>query len=702
MRHPTPVDLPNPDSSRRRTAFAGIALLVLLLLTASQWVPVLRTATQHTEWLIEDWIHQHGRKAVVDPYIVVLGVDEASLDLSSAFPEDIEASPTLQLIAKGWPWPRQVWADVIEKLTAAGARVIGIDFAFATATPDHPEWDAALHAALERHRDRVVIGADYEFSASKARLVPPSAAVLTSDSLQKEPRLGYFTYWPDDDGVVRRGARRHGEDVSQALSFPAAVLQQARLKSRLPGSPDEPQRIRFGPETVYTPSSLHEIFVPALWETNYANGEFFRGKVVLVGPSARHFQDDVRTPVGTLFGVQLHAHFLAAFRHGQTICEWSPWLVLGLSISATLLVLLLILLFPRPFVGVLVTCGLVVLLFLVQRHFFDRGDMVLAMLLPANAAALAGLTALTHDFIQERRQRERLRAAITGYFSPDMEEQILRQPASYFQTLRGARRHITLLFSDLRGFTSLSEQLPAEDLVLQLNEYLDRMVQTVFATGGSIDKFIGDAVMAVWGRLRDDASMADLDADARGAVTTALNMRRELMELNRQWAGRNLPPLAIGVGLHQGEAVVGDMGSQLKKEFTAIGDTVNLSARLEGVTKEYGVDIILSESLRQRLGDAFLCRSADLVRVKGKREPVAVYAVLGRTEEMPAPSGLVEYEAGIRSYRAGQFGQATQQFTQARAAGLDDTLTQLYLQRCADLQQAPPAQWDGVFTMTKK
>ncbi len=695
------MDPTNPDSLHRRKMFAGIALAVMVLLILSQFVPFFRTITQHTQWRIEDWIHQYGRQAPADPDIVILGIDEASLDLSSAFPEDIEESSTLQLIEKGWPWPRQVWADVIEKLAAAGARVIAIDLAFATPTPDHPEWDAALRQALEKHRDRVVIGADYEFTANKYRLVPPTAAVLDSPNLQEEKRIGYFTYWPEDDGVVRRGARRHGEALSEALSFPAAILHQAGLPARVSGDSHDRHRIRFASPAAYTPLSVHELFIPSLWENNFASGEIFRDKLVLIGPTFRHFQDDVRTPVDTLFGVQVHAHFLAAFRHGHVLMQSSEIWILVISVSSLLLVLIFVLRFPRPLVGVLATSGIVVLLLYFQIHVFNRHDLVLAMLLPADAAALAALMALAHDFIQERRQRERLRAAITGYFSPDMEEQILRQPASYFQTLRGARRHITLLFSDLRGFTSLSEQLPAENLVLQLNEYLDRMVQTVFATSGSIDKFIGDAVMAVWGRLRDETTDVDLDTDARGCVTTALAMRAELAALNEQWAARGLPALAIGIGLHQGEAVVGDMGSHLKKEFTAIGDTVNLAARLEGVTKEYGVDIVLSESVQQRLGDAFLCRSADLVRVKGKREPVAVFTLLGRGDS-PTPPGLDDYEAGILDYRAGRFQEASARFTQAAAAGLNDALTRLYLQRSAELAASPPEEWDGVFTMTRK
>ena len=696
------MDPLNLDTRRRRTTFVGIGVLVLALLVGAQFLPFFRTATLHTQWRIEDWIHQHGRQAPVDPDIVVLGIDEASLDLSSAFPEDIAASPTLQLIEKGWPWPRQVWADAIEKLVQAGARVIAIDLAFATPTPDHPEWDEALRQALDKHRDRIVLGADYEFAAGKYRLVPPTSALLPSTDLQAEKRIGYFTYWPDDDGVVRRGSGQHGEDVSLAHSFSAAVLHQAGIVPRLDAKSHRLQRIRFAPPDSYAPISLHEIFIPSLWESNFASGEVFRDKLILIGPSARHFQDDVRTPVGTLFGIQVHAHFLAAFRHGHGLQEMSDVWLIALCILVLAVVLAFIQRFPRPLAGVLITTSFVLLLFETQSLSFNHRDLVLAMFLPGSTAALSALMALAYDFIQERRQRERLRAAITGYFSPDMEQQILRQPASYFQTLRGARRHITLLFSDLRGFTSLSEQLPAEGLVLQLNEYLDRMVQTVFATQGSIDKFIGDAVMAVWGRLRDEATPADLDKDARSCVITALAMRAELAALNAQWADRGLPALAIGIGLHQGEAVVGDMGSQLKKEFTAIGDTVNLAARLEGVTKEYGVDIVLSESVFQRLGDDFLCRSADLVRVKGKREPVAVFTVLGARATTPLPPGLDEYEAGIRDYRAGHFDDAITRFTQAATAGLDDPLTLLYLQRSTNLRDHPPTAWDGVFTMTRK
>ena len=690
------------DSPRRPIILGGIALSVLLLLLISQLIGTVRLLTLKTSWWVQDQIQLHGTRAPVDPDIVVIGVDEASLDLSSAFPEDIEESPALQLIQKGWPWPRQVWADLLEKLFASGARVVALDFAYATPTPDHPEWDAAFKAALDKYKDRVVIGADFQYTDGKLRLVTPTQAVLTTSDLQSEPRIGYFTYWPDADDVVRSSALLSGEDRNQARSFPAAILHQASLPHRVSGDPYQDYLIRFGPNDAYTPLSAHELFIPALWDSNYKGGEIFRDKIVLVGPTTRHFQDDVPTPIGVLFGVQVHAHTLAAFRHGHLLTEITEKYILGIAIVGILGILLFIARFRRPAIGIAALFGIVALALFLQVQAFNRNALVIAMLLPAAGSALAGFLSLGYDYMHERRQRERLRAAITGYFSPDMEQQILRQPASYFQTLRGTHRHITLLFSDLRGFTSLSEKLPAEQLVLQLNEYLDRMVQTVFETNGSIDKFIGDAVMAVWGRLRDNATETDLITDARAAATTALRMREELTDLNRIWATRGIEPLAVGIGLHQGEAVVGDMGSQLKKEFTAIGDSVNTAARLESATKQYGVDLLISDSLRARLGPDFLCRTADLVKVKGKNEPVAVFTLLGKTASTPPPAGLADFETGIQLYRTGDFTTAITAFQKAATAGLNDTLTTTYLQRCQDLIDHPPETWDGTYTLKSK
>jgi adenylate cyclase len=227
------------------------------------------------------------------------------------------------------------------------------------------------------------------------------------------------------------------------------------------------------------------------------------------------------------------------------------------------------------------------------------------------------------------------------------------------------------------------------------------MVATVFQRKGAVDKFIGDAMMAVWGRFRDAPREADLADDACQAVDAALAMRAELANLNAGWRAKNMTELSIGIGIHQGEAVVGEIGSHERAELTAIGDSVNLGSRLEGATKEYGLDLLISDAVERRAAARFICRPVDLVRVKGKSKPVEVFTVLG-PREMESPAGLDHFEEGMRRYCTGHFEEALQAFEQAAAAGMDDFLTGLFIKRCHDLMDHPPAAWDGVYSMTKK
>jgi adenylate cyclase len=216
-----------------------------------------------------------------------------------------------------------------------------------------------------------------------------------------------------------------------------------------------------------------------------------------------------------------------------------------------------------------------------------------------------------------------------------------------------------------------------------------------------VDKFIGDAMMAVWGRFRDHPTELELAEDAIHAVDAALAMRSELALLNEGWRATNQTELTIGIGIHQGEAVVGEIGSEERAELTAIGDSVNLGSRLEGATKGYGLDLLVSEPVRRRCGPRFRFRSVDLVRVKGKNKPVEVFTVLG-THDAPAPSGLNPFETGMACYRQGRFEEALECFKNAAAEGMDDDLTGIFKRRCTALIERPPESWDGVYIMTHK
>lgn len=697
------MKLPHAPASAQRS----IILLLLGLVMAVLWIAVREVVWTSTpllqmEWRVADHIHQRGRLTETDANIVVLGIDDASLSLESAFPEDVEASRPLQLIEKGWIWPREVYAHVLDRLMDAGAERVVLDLMFATPTPGHPEYDEALRAALARHQGRVVLGADIETRMVRGspleNLVMP-AQELIPQTRPFDPRIGFLTYWPDADHVVRQVRTEislTGDLADRLPSLPANVLEAS---SPAPGPGFHTPR--FGSPAAYAPLSLHEIFVPDIWQSNYAQKGVFKGKTVFIGPTARHFQDTVMTPVGELYGVQVHAQVYASLKAGELLRETGTTPIRAAIVAAALLAALLVLLLKRPILSLVLLIGGSLGALALQQHAFDSWNLLLPMLTPVLAWSSTGLFALGWDFVLERRQKDKLRSAITRYFSPDMAEEILRKPDSYFRTLGGVQREITVLFSDLRGFTSLSEKHPPDKLVRQLNQYLERMVEITFGRKGSIDKFIGDAIMAVWGRIRDGAEDAALAEDAVNAIATALKMRESLDALNEQWLAEGSPPLAIGIGIHQGPAIVGNMGCTAKMEFTAIGDSVNLSARLESATKQYGVDLIVSQPVAEKAAGHFRFRSADLVVVKGKKQPVEIHAVLGDMLT-PTPAGLGDYEDGVAAFRAGDFATARRSFVMAAACGLEDELTRLYLRRCDILLAEPPETWDGVWVLKEK
>ena len=660
------------------------------------------------ELQIADWIHRTGRLAPEAADIVVLGVDDATRTLDSAFPEDIEGSPVLQAMQKGWPYSREVWAGMIDRLIAAGARTVVLDFALPLPTPDHPERDAALRAALDAHRDQVVLVADFEQWMSPGRglkesFLPPWEG-LVPDARPRDSRIGFATFYPDDDQVIRRVLTSHGvtaEPEDQVPLLAVAVLRQQKNPA--------PEGVQFlpircaAPES-YRPLSLHEIFVPPMWESNYASGAFFKGKTVLVGATARSFQDDVRTPVGTIFGVQLHAHVLSALRDGHLLRDAQPMMIALLLAVAVLVMWALVVWVRRPLFLMIVLATGVAAAVWGQRAAFDEASLLLPMLTPTIGWIAMGLVGLGYDFMLERRETKRLRGFLARYTSAELVEELMRDRQGLATTLGGVERVVTILFSDVRGFTSMSEGMTANEVVTQLNEYLSRMVERVISVHGVVDKFIGDAVMAAWGSLRAVTDEGHYSTDSRNAIRSALAMRATLEDLNRDWLSRGMQALHIGIGIHQGPVVVGNIGSAQpheKMDFTVIGDAVNLASRLEGTTKAYGVDIIVSDAVRQRVVPEFLWRTADLVKVKGKARPVEVFAVIDEVGAT-APMGLTAYESAVAAYRVGKFEEAIEQLQSAIAAGLDDVLTREYLRRCEALVAEPPADWDGVYTMTSK
>ena len=254
----------------------------------------------------------------------------------------------------------------------------------------------------------------------------------------------------------------------------------------------------------------------------------------------------------------------------------------------------------------------------------------------------------------ERIDKLRTRRTLERYVSKNLVKEILDNPGGFYSSLKGVRIPATILFSDIVGFTSLTEHADPEALVKQLNEYLSQMTKAVFDNGGTLDKFIGDAVMAVWGNVRSQGKAED----TKMAVRAALSMRRELWALNADWAERGIAPFAIGIGINQGDVLGGNIGSQEKADPTVIGDAVNLASRLEGLTRTYSTDILLGQSAADLVRDEFHLRSVARVQVKGKSEPVEVSTLIGARSAGIDPEflrHLETYEEAFQKFRQRDF-----------------------------------------------
>jgi adenylate cyclase len=311
-----------------------------------------------------------------------------------------------------------------------------------------------------------------------------------------------------------------------------------------------------------------------------------------------------------------------------------------------------------------------------------------------------GTFGIIFEYTLEQLDKRRYRNVLDRYVSKNVAKTILDDRRSFIEALKGRKQPVTVLFSDIRGFTTMTESSDADKLVAQLNEYFRDMVGSVLKNEGTLQKFIGDAIMAVWG---DTFSKGNAE-DARGAVTTALQMRTALAKLNADWkenADRN--KLSIGIGVNHGEVIVGNIGHPQRMEFTVLGDGVNLAARLESATKQFHTDILIGAEVEKLTREHFVYRNVDLLAFKGKTKPVETYTLL-TDKSVPPPAWLETYHVAVKMYRRREFKEAAERFkfTQEQIPG-GDYLCEMYVSRCEAYQISPPPKdWDGSFTLSEK
>ena len=671
-------------------------------------VPFLSTPWR-SEQSFEDLLRKEGRKTAAPRDFVFLGLDQSSLQ-PPVSAEEVAGSRAFQLMTeRPFPWSREVWALLLDRLVAAGARVVIFDFL--TNPPN--DGDPAFHAALDRHRDKVVLGANFEFPNENQRQeITPNEALIPPPQLLDD-RVGFVNFWPDPiDGKVR--ALTYQLTDRQLMGLPPQSNEEvyeslsARALAKIGRGNDVPrdfrgQMIRFTEPGAFEPRPLYEVFDPKLWHANYADGAFFKDKIVMVGPSAQVLHDFVDTPMSPMTsGPGLHLEAMAAAL-GHEFLRFTPANVgLALVAAAGLVAWLLVAFLRRPLICVGALVVLTASYLGAARLLYDKSGLLLLTVPVLSALVLSGSFSLGFEYFLERLEKLRTRRTLERYVSKNLVAEILENPDSYYSSLRGVRVPVTILFSDLIGFTTLAEKADPEALVTQLNEYLSRMTSEIFSNGGTLDKFIGDAIMAVWGNVRSLGTTQD----AKSCARAALGMRRELSKLNQAWREQGRMGLGMGIGINHGEVIVGNIGSQDRMDPTVIGDAVNLASRLEGLTRIYGVDMLAGASVAELVRDEVYLRSVARVQVKGKTKPVDVFTFVAARGEETDPEflkWLETYEEALEKFRARDFTDAKILFSRFLEFYPDDLLAKMYLQRALEYEQAPPDEaWEAIEVFQKK
>jgi adenylate cyclase len=688
---------------------------ILSIALVSALIACIALRVRTPEELATDLMMRVRGKLPPDPRIVVCAVDAASVH---------EFGP--------WPWRRTRVAALIDRLKADGAKVIAMDVVFSTPSHHDADYDLSaddpvLAASLAKagnvvlgyyfRHERIARNAETlerevydEVELRQPLPVPVQPGVEANLPVFANAAInqGFFSH-DRESGVLRHYAlaTRYGEDYYPPLTLRAAELFLGGKGLAL-ASRSGVVEVKLAHRVVQT-NERGELWVnyrgPAnTFHTIPAGGVLagrtpagtFRNKLVFVGVTETGVGDLQASPFGSeMAGVEVHANVADNLLTGRYIRDTG--LLVGISLLAMALLALAVALFvlrtARHRVGAAAAVLLVLGWPLLSYAAFLARGWHLQVVSPVLAGVLALVLSLRVRVATEEERAQRIRQTFEHYVSGPVVEEMIRHPERV--KLGGERREMTVLFSDIRGFTSISETLDPEALVRLLNEFFTPMTRLVLENGGTLDKYMGDALMAFFG-----APLAQPDHAAR-ACRAALAMRDELVRLNEGWhRDGKLPPhltLGIGIGLNSGEMSVGNVGSEVVFGYTVIGDNVNLGSRIEGLNKDYGTQILVSEFTARAAGKDFLFCELDSVRVKGKQKPVGIHELLDAAPGSLEQAGRAAlFTRGLAAYRAQDFAGA-----EALFADLADRLGyapgKVFRERCHHYQEEPPpADWDGV------
>jgi adenylate cyclase len=609
------------SSSRKSLSRIGIVFLLLAAVELS-WLHALAPLENR---LSDLFVRQQAQGLLPDPDIVIVDIDDASL-------------ARMQDTAGSWPWPRAVHGELVRGIARQRPKAIVFDILFSELDQYRPESDLEFNRSL-RGLNNVYFPLVRRDSAMDAQGAPvaqvaqmlglqrtghanETARLAMLPPLAIDPahwRVGTINFAEDGDGVGRRYQLYDDAYGWLIPSLPARVAQD--LGYAVPQQPDMilAWRGRTGSFKHISYADLYEDFDR---QHPQRPADELKDKIVIIGTAATGLHDRRVTPMDSLYpGMEILATAIDNLKNGRAMHRAGGGFALG---SAVLLLALLSLAFLRGMHALKAGLSLLaVALVLLLASYFAVAQLLLLPVLSPLLLAWAGYFAFAlHEYLRERREREQTVREFSRFVNPHVVQELVAHGGL---SRSGESRQITILFSDIRGFTTLSEKRTPQQVVELLNRYFTLQVEVVFRHGGSLDKFIGDAIMAFWGAPLDDPE------HARQAVEAALEMG-EVLQRFRKELGEEDASFDVGIGIHTGPAVVGLIGSEQRREYTAIGDTVNLGSRIEGLTK--GVSrILVSRETMEACGDAFEFKSYGSFKVKGREQEVELFAPLAKGEK---------------------------------------------------------------------
>ncbi len=673
-----------------------------------------------------------------------------------------ESSKALPPPFNKWPWPRSIYARMIKNLNQAGVKAIGIDLIMSDPDRLSASDDTLLLNTIRKYGNVVVAGEVKEENNGgensgdyfKERYIYNKNFNFNNIFFKADSSIGIVNVLQDNDGVIRKYSpvwRLPFQPPRDVPSFAFAVLNKyygypyyktvdetrndfIYQKHIIPKYDASSFLINYyGPSGTFPEEDITDIIDDStfetedeknlgtqinLWDdpkTGLLYSGIFKNKIVLVGSFDPLEKDYFNVSYSSknenggnvMFGVEVYANIIQSILDNNFLSKEPATLGIIMILLFSFFSFYSRTLFKKAFtVNTIITeiinlffaAVLVFIVYQISFYLFDHFNYVASISGPEIAIVFGYIGSTTYNFITERKRSTLLKKMFSQYVNSNLLDELILNPSSL--KLGGERKELTVFFSDIAGFTSISENKDSEELVSLLNEYFTEMTRIILEHKGTLDKFLGDAVMAFWG------APVPVQNHALECCTAALRMTKKLNELKLKWEKEHQPVFSIRIGINTGEMIVGNMGGKERFDYTVIGDNVNLASRLEGVNKEYGSTIIISESTYDYVKDILFVRELDFILVKGKSKPVRIYELIApKSETVPDKRlKLIKFfEEGLEKYRQRDFEKAKELFENAIELDANDGPSSVYLKRCIEFQAAPPpAGWNGTFIMTHK